>query len=143
MKPWLFGMLLLATPLCFAQVKYQDLTKGMISGTLDDDHSRQNDPFVLCTQGVKNTPRAWKPINPKLAPTPFASWTFLGNYCPIPWPEDWGECPLNYVYPYPSFDAWSNADYDAYLNWAKICNDGGDKNDWTGSGQPEDTPTSH
>lgn len=122
MKHWKLyaagAAILIASGTAMAQsAPYADLTAG---GTLDNNHSRQNDPFVFCTEGVKNG-KVWRVRNPN---TPMLAvlgvgWINIAPYCP--WPSTVG---TNYC------KGWPQQDVTAWGNYVAICNDGGTRRDW-------------
>lgn len=100
---------------------------------------RDNDPFVFCTQGIKDQDRAWKPLDPISG-----TYMFIPPYCPTAIPPG-STCPEN-VYPYLIFQAWSQNSWDSYLDYEVVCKWPHRKGDWTprnGQGNAEDTPYSH
>ena len=131
MKRWRMfaaGMaLLMASGAAMAQHKYVDLTAGV-----DSDHSRMNDPFVFCTEGVKNA-KVWRVLNPN---TPMLAvlgvgWINIYPYCP--WPSTVGS---QYC------SGWPQQDVTAWGNYVAICNNGGTRRDWKsrdGQGAAKDT----
>lgn len=123
--------ILMASGAAMAQHKYVDLRPGV-----DSDHSRSNDPFVFCTQGVKNA-KVWRVLNPNtpMLGTWAVGWINIPPYCP--WPSTVG---TQYC------EGWPQQDVTAWGRYVAICYDGGTKNDWkarNGQGNPEDTPSSH
>lgn len=100
---------------------------------------RDDDPFVFCTQGIKDQDRSWKPLDP-------ISGTYIPflPYCPTAIPPG-STCPEN-VYPYVIFEPWTQNSWDAYLQYVVVCKFPHRQGDWTrrnGQGNPEDTPYSH
>ena len=97
---------------------------------------RDNDPFVFCTQGIKDQDRSWKPIDP-ISGTYFP----IPPYCPIPAAPN-TECP---VYPY-TYLAWTQNSWDAFRDYQSVCKWPHRTGKWTrrnGQGNAEDTPYSH
>ncbi|WDS34652.1 hypothetical protein [Pseudoxanthomonas sp.] len=121
MKPWIWTILLLLG----AQTAYADTA---ISETLV---CRDNDPFVLCTQGCKDDDYNWKPKN-----------SMQGTYTPVmpycPWPST-GECCIGYV----CFEPWTQTAFTAYFQYARICRKAHKEGKWVGEGKPEETPYDH
>jgi len=98
----------------------------------EDLACRDNDPFVLCTQGCKGKDKNWIPTNPKTG-----VWLAAPGYCPYP---NTGECCYGYV----CFMSWTQNAYDAVYQYMRICPVGGGKaSDWTGRQRPERVPYSH
>ncbi|MBS0201089.1 MAG: hypothetical protein JSR70_11630 [Proteobacteria bacterium] len=135
MKRWkLYAVgaaILLTSGAAMAQsVPYLDLRPGV-----DNDHSRQNDPFVFCTEGVKNG-KVWRVINPN---TPMLAmigvgWINIYPYCP--WPSTVG---TQYC------SGWPQEDVTAWGRYVAICNDGGTRRDWksrNGQGAANQTDSS-
>ncbi|WP_371184254.1 hypothetical protein [Xanthomonas sacchari] len=98
----------------------------------EDLACRDNDPFVLCTQGCKGKDKNWIPTSPKAG-----MWVAAPGYCPYP---NTGECCYGYV----CFMSWTQKAYDAVYQYMRICPIGGGKaSDWTGRQRPERVPYSH
>lgn len=134
MRIWLFSVLLLiASPLCYAQYYngYQDVRTGVSD---PQKYGRDNDPFVFCTQGVKNG-KVWRVITPNSPAHAMilVGWVNIAPYCP--WPSTEGYEPY--------CEGWPQDDVTAWNHWAEICYAGGDRSDWTGPGRPENSPTNH
>lgn len=92
---------------------------------------RDNDPFVFCTQGLKDNPRAWSPEQPARA-----LWRLTPGYCPVP---STGTCP---IYPY-TYKRWSNKDVNALSQYLSTCPHGEREGRWRGQGKPENAPYAH
>src|SRR5580765_8980572 len=80
---------------------------------------RDNDPFVFCTQGIKDQDRAWRPIDPISG-----AWMLTPGYCPFPVT---GSCP----YPFTMLMAWSQNSFDSFWDYQSVCKWPHRKGDWT------------
>lgn len=92
---------------------------------------RDDDPFVFCTRGIKDNPRAWSPQQPIRA-----LWRLTPGYCPVP---TTGTCP---VYPY-TYKQWSNNDVNSLQQYMSVCPRAESEGRWRGNGKPENSPYSH
>lgn len=92
---------------------------------------RDDDPFVFCTQGIKDNPRAWSPLQPVQA-----LWRLTPGYCPVP---TTGSCP---VYPY-TYKSWSNNDVASLQQYQSVCPRAEREGRWRGRGKPDNAPYSH
>ncbi len=92
---------------------------------------RDNDPFVFCTQGIKDNPRAWSPDQPVRA-----LWRLTPGYCPVP---STGPCP---IYPY-TYQRWSDNDVNSLQQYMSVCPQAKREGRWRGKGKPENSPYSH
>ena len=93
---------------------------------------RDNDPFVLCTQGCKNQHYNWKPLAPELG-----TWIAVRGYCP--WPQSKGTCCVGNV----CFRLWTDTAVQAVGQYMAICPRAHEEGRWEGQGRPERTPHDH
>ncbi|WP_082143478.1 hypothetical protein [Xanthomonas sp. NCPPB 1128] len=99
----------------------------------EDLACRDNDPFVLCTQGCKGRDKNWTPVTPQAG-----VWIAVPGYCP--WPTSTGPCCVGNV----CFKPWTQKAVDAVYQYMYICPIGGGKaRDWTGRQRPEKVPKDH
>lgn len=105
--------------------------------------SRQDDPFVFCTEGWKRNGNwgdtAW---NPRYPFTGREAWTphFL-PWCPVPHPGN-TKCPVSFGWFQPR--PWTNDDWEGWLKYESVCPQGKQYGDWQGQGgAAKDSPTSH
>lgn len=136
MKSWLSALLLLlasnsvlaqSTPAQCAGISTPQGCYTMLrdsSGLL----FRDDDPFLFCTDGMIERPRAWNPLVP-IAGT----WFPTPGYCPIP----------STSCPYPYYISWSQREVDGVYLYMRVCPAAGRQGQWEGPGRPESTPHSH
>lgn len=83
---------------------------------------RDNDPFVLCTQGQKTPDKCWVPVPP-----------FLGQFMMMPYcdpPNYWGK-------------PWTSDDYASLAQYESTCPMAVSSGGWKGENVPENSPISH
>ena len=117
--------------LIFAVITVVGTVRGGDTPYYEQIRFRDNDPFVFCTQGIKDNPRAWSPDQPIRA-----LWRLTPGYCPVP---STGTCP---VYPY-TFKSWSQNDFNALRQYMSVCPQAEKEGRWRGKGKPENSPYSH
>lgn len=105
--------------------------------------SKQDDPFVFCTEGWKRNGNwsntAWNPVSPF---TGGMAWIphFL-PWCPVPHPNN-TKCPVSFGWIQPR--PWTKDDWQGYLKYEAVCPDGVTPGDWDGNGgKAKDSPTRH
>lgn len=137
MRTWLFALLLLACAGAFAQQRPAPPCAGisMPHGCYSELRGngrllRDDDPFLFCTSGMKERPRAWNPVKSVIglwAPTP--------GWCPYPMQV----CP----YPMSMLRGWTRREIQAVQLYMRICPAAASEGRWEGRGRPDQTPNSH
>ncbi|MGY0505430.1 hypothetical protein [Luteimonas sp. e5] len=89
---------------------------------------RDNDPFLFCTQGMRERPRAWNPLKPSLG-----LWIVTPGYCIVP----------STSCPYPYSISWSQREVDGERLYRTVCPAAMREGAWEGEGQPDRTPWVH
>jgi hypothetical protein len=93
---------------------------------------RDDDPFVVCTQGCKGKDYNWTPLSPTSG-----TWIAVAGYCP--WPQSKGACCVGNV----CFQLWTNTAVRAVAQYMAVCPRAHEEGNWEGSGRPESTPYDH
>jgi len=91
-------------------------------GGYENLHYRDNDPFVLCTQGQKIPDKCWVPLPPYTG-----AYTLTGLCNP---PNQYGR-------------SWKAADNDALEQYLLVCPMARQSGSWEGGQPPEQTPFTH
>ena len=138
MRTWLFALLLCLCGGAFAQQRPTppcagvSIPHGCYSQLRDGNGRlfRDNDPFLFCTAGMRERPRAWNPVNPRLglwAPTP--------GWCPYPMRR----CP----YPLTALIGWTQREIDGVQLYMRVCPANGGEGRWQGNGRADQSPHRH
>lgn len=138
MKSWLLALMLLFSAGAFAQSASPKppcmgpSPKGCYTKLADHTGKefRDDDPFLFCTAGMKERPRAWNPVEPITA-----QWVVTPGYCPFPMTT----CP----YPFSALKGWSMREIIGLQRYVSVCPAGENRGRWDGKGRPENSPHSH
>lgn len=137
MKSWIFALvLLLLAGNAFALEKPPlpcagiSTSQGCYSKLQDSNGKsfRDDDPFLFCSDGMKERPRAWNPLAPAMG-----TWYPTPGYCAVPATS----CP--YVYGI----NWTQREIDGVYLYMRVCPAAKRKGNWEGGGRPENTPHNH
>ena len=93
---------------------------------------RDDDPFVLCTQGCRNRDYNWRPVAPVAG-----TWIAVPGYCP--WPQSQGACCVGNA----CFRLWTDTAVRAVAQYMAICPRAHQQGRWLGPGRPDKTPHDH
>lgn len=137
MMRWLFVLILLfACGNAFGQSKPAPPCAGISTSQgcytkLKDSTGqlfRDDDPFLFCTDGMKERPRAWNPLVPTAG-----TWFPTPGYCVVPATN----CPYRYG------KDWSQREVDGVFLYMRVCPAAKQQGRWDGPGRPENSPHSH